>query len=619
MTDVKKEPTENMTKDELADALIDIHGEGDGGNQTEENKQRSTKTKRLIKLALEEAELFHDVDMKAYATIQRDGHRETYPLRSKSFRNWVSGRLWKESQEGCGVQIMQDALGTLEGQAIHEGSCYPVHVRLAERNGTIYLDLGSDRFDVVAIGLDGWRVLENQNIVKFRRPSGMAALPYPKEGGSIDILKKYVNLASLDDWPLLVGFILVCFHPSGPYPNLAFTGEQGSSKSTHSKIIKRVVDPSTAPLRSAPKELRDLAISASNTWILAFDNLSDVPGWLSDGLCRLATGGGFATRTLYSDDEETIFNTKRPVMLNCINNVIRRHDLADRSIVINLAVIPEDKRIPEKELWMNFEDDAPEILGAILDAVSCALKGINNVHLASVPRMADFAMWVCAAEPAFGWEPGTFLNAYAHNRQEVTSMTLDADMVGTVVKSFMEAHNFKTWEGTATELLDDLEMTADDRTRRVKGWPQAANDLSGKLRRSATALRTQGIEVTIGKDPKTKKRFIRLEQVREKLVTIVPDVKKDANDIDIINDISETMFDKQIVSGSSPMEKDRHQFHHSDDYEVDDSVLVEAIVAKGNSKKIVLAGSCNSGDNGDNGDDKIPLSYQVGDLREVIL
>ncbi len=198
----------------------------------DEKKKRESKTDKLIKMALSDFELFHDKDLKAYATIQRDKHRETFPLRSKAFRTCLSGMFWTQYGEGIGGQILQDALGTLEGNAIHGGPCRPVYVRLAVHNDTIYIDLGSDSFEVVEITSSGWRVLRNQSVVKFRRPSGMGVLPYPTTGGSIESLRKYINLFTSDDWPILVGYILMCFNPWGPYPILSFTGEQGSAKST---------------------------------------------------------------------------------------------------------------------------------------------------------------------------------------------------------------------------------------------------------------------------------------------------------------------------------------------------------------------------------------------------
>jgi hypothetical protein len=581
----------------------------------DEKKKRESKTDKLIKMALGDFELFHDKDLKAYATIQRDKHRETFPLRSKAFRTCLSGRFWAQYGEGIGGQILQDALGTLEGQAIHGGPCRPVYVRLAVHNDTIYLDLGSDSFEVVEITSSGWRVLGNQSVVKFRRPSGMGVLPYPTAGGSIESLRKYINLFTSEDWPILVGYILMCFNPWGPYPILAFTGEQGSAKSTGQKVIKAITDPSTAPLRSLPKETRDLAITSMNQHVLAYDNLSDIPSHMSDALCRQATGSGFATRTLYSDDEETIIDTKRPIMLNGIANVIRRHDLADRSIIINLAVISDEKRISEADFWRDFEDDASEIIGAILDAVSCSLRNHKIVKLPEAPRLADFAVWVAAAEPALKWEKGTFLKAYSINRREVTALTLDADQVGTAVKTFMEGRSFKIWEGTASELLDALDGQADDRAKKGKYWPRSANALSGKVKRSATALRTEGIEVTIGHDSQAKRRFIRLEQVVEKIVPIVPNTKDTMQDDDILSNYSGTMFDEKIVPGSFPEGKDRSRNDPGDDR----NDPLKKIVPGSNVKDTVKANSYRNGNDEYDGNDDSPPPFQSDNLREVTL
>lgn len=571
-----------------------------------EEKKKDTKTTQIIKMALADFELFHDKDLKAYATVQREKHRETFPLRSKAFRTCLAGRFWEQSGEGIGGQILQDALGTLEGHAIHGGPCRPVYVRLAAYNETIYLDLGSDSYEVVEITSGGWRVLGNQNVVKFRRPSGMAALPYPKAGASIEALRKYINLANAEDWPILVGFIIMCMNPWGPYPILSFTGEQGSAKSTGQKVIKAIADPSTAPLRSLPKETRDLAIHSMNSHVLAYDNLSDIPGAMSDALCRQATGSGFATRTLYSDDEETIIDTKSPLMMNGIENVVRRHDLADRSIIINLAVIPDEKRIPEADFWGHFEDDAPEILGAILAAVSGALANHKTVKLPRVPRMADFAIWVTAAEAALGWGDGAFLKAYSINRREVTALTLDADQVGCAVKVFMERRSFEAWEGSSTELLDALDGQTDDRTRKGKYWPRSANSFSGKVKRSATSLRAEGIEVTIGHDSQTKRRFIRLEQVAEKIVPIVPDTKDDTQNNDIHSIYSGTMFDEKIVPGSFPKGKDRSRNDPGDDR----NDPLKKIVPGSNVKDKEKTHSYRNGNDGNDGNDDSPPLFK---------
>src|SRR5215212_3526332 len=116
-------------------------------------------------------------------------------------------------------------------------------------------------------------------------------------------------------------------------------------------MLKAITDPSTAPVRTVPRGERDLVIAANNSRVVALDNLSGLPPWLSDALCRLSTGGGFGTRKLFADDEETLFDATRPIILNGITDVATRADLLDRAIVLTLPTIPEEERRPEAELW----------------------------------------------------------------------------------------------------------------------------------------------------------------------------------------------------------------------------------------------------------------------------
>jgi len=108
----------------------------------------------------------------------------------------------------------------------------------------------------------------------------------------------FLNLKSDNDFVLVVAWLVAPLRNSGPYPVLALSGEQGSAKSTLTAILRELLDPNTAPLRALPREDRDLFIAATNGHVLAFDNVSGLPAWLSDTLCRLATGGGFAVRQL---------------------------------------------------------------------------------------------------------------------------------------------------------------------------------------------------------------------------------------------------------------------------------------------------------------------------------
>src|SRR5262249_36836984 len=191
--------------------------------------------------------------------------------------------------------------------------------------------------------------------------------------------------------------------PKGPFPVLCLHGEQGCGKSTLARLLRLLIDPNAAALRSEPRDPRDLIIAASNSWVVSFDNLSHLKHWLSDALCRLATGGGFSTRELYTDADEILFDAMGPAVLNGIEDLATRGDLLKRSIILTLETISDSQRRTEGDFWREFEVARPRILGALFDVVAAGLKALPTVKLTSLPRMADFARWVRACEPALGW------------------------------------------------------------------------------------------------------------------------------------------------------------------------------------------------------------------------
>ena len=278
-----------------------------------ESKKKSQAT-MLVEFS-EEAELFHGHEGDTYATIDIDGHSETWSMKSKWFRRWLIGQFWKKCKKAPGSQATQDALRVLSSKAIYDGPEETVRVRLAMFDGAAWLDLANTDWQAVKITRDGWEIVSKPP-VKFLRPRGLLQLPRPVRGGSINLLKRFINLNSEDDWALLISWVVAALSPQGPYPVLVIGGEQGSAKSTLCRLLRTIIDPNSAPLRAMPRDGRDLVITASNSWILAYDNMSYIPSWLSDAFCRMATGGGFATRELYSDNEEVIFDVMRPVILN---------------------------------------------------------------------------------------------------------------------------------------------------------------------------------------------------------------------------------------------------------------------------------------------------------------
>jgi hypothetical protein len=435
-----------------------------------------------------------------------NGHRETWSIRSKDFRHWLARGFFKMTGGAPNSDALQSALNIIEAKAHFDSPERVVHLRVGRLDGRIYLDLADESWRAVEIDVSGWRVVEKPP-VRFRRAPGMQALPLPVPTGSVEMLRSYLNVKTDGDFVLVVAWVLACLRDRGPYPVMVLSGEQGSAKSTFSAILRALLDPNTAPLRALPREDRDLFIAASNGHILCFDNVSGLSAWISDTLCRLATGGGFAVRQLYSDHDEVLFDATRPVILNGIEDIVARPDLADRAIFLTLEPIPEERRQPEAELWAAFNAERPRLLGSLLDAVVEGLRRLPETHLSKLPRMADFAMWASACEPAL-WPTGTFWSAYCGNRDEAVEGVIEADPVATAVRAFMASR--AVWAGTASDLLGGLSAAADERIAKAKTWPENARALSGRLRRAATSLRKVGIEISFERQDRRRTRVIRI-------------------------------------------------------------------------------------------------------------
>ena len=454
-------------------------------------KQGDSQAKRLVKLAAE-AELFHTPGGEPYADVPVDDHTETWHLRSRGLRYWLIRRFYEAERQPPSAQALADALGVLGARAQFDGPESPVYVRVGADADRLYLDLANVRWEAVEITTDGWRVVA-EPAVHFRRARGMLPLPPPMHGQSLAVLRDVVNVARDDDFALLLAFLVSTIRPTGPFPILLLQGEQGSAKSTTARLLRSLIDPSSAPLQSQPREERDLAIAANNSWLLAFDNVSDLKPWISDDLCRLATGGGLRTRELYSDADEVIFDAQRPAIVNGIADLAERDDLRDRALIVTLPPMDDAARQDEATLWATWAAALPGALGALCTAASTALRNLPATELANPPRMADFARWAVASEPALPVAPGTFLRAYATNRQLAVEHSVEFTPVSEAIRSLAIRG---AWEGSASELLDAVNDTASEQVQKGKEWPKSPRGLRSALERAAPGLRGVGIAVT---------------------------------------------------------------------------------------------------------------------------
>jgi hypothetical protein len=355
----------------------------------------------------------------------------------------------------------------------------------------------------------------------------MLPLPLPVRGGSIEELGSLLNLPHRNDFVVVVAWLLASLRSGGPHPLLAVAGEQGSAKTVLSKLLKALIDPHAALVRALARDERELMIAAMHSHLLAFDNLSSLSAFLSDALCRLASGGSLAVRRLYTDEDEMLFQAARPILLNGIENIVSRSDLADRAIFLTLAPIADERRRSEAELWREFERARPAILGALLDAAAHGLRTLPRVRLDRLPRMADFAIWATACETAF-WSSGTFVRCYETNRRASIDDVVDADPVAACVQEIMATRN--AWTGSATDLLRaGAGLNDDGVTRGNAGWPTSPRALAGRLRRAQTVLRAVGIDIAFSREGRAGRRVIRIRATRENTVSTVSSVRNNGS------------------------------------------------------------------------------------------
>jgi hypothetical protein len=460
--------------------------------------------------------IHRDGDGRLFARVSVAGRHEFYEIRSASFRDWLVSSYFRKRQVPPIPSVIGRVIAVLEARARFEATTRVVSVRVAiedtERSPAYYVDLGDPSGRAIEIRESGWSLVENPGI-EFRRPAGMLPLPEPRKDGSVALLKPYVNLDDRD-YQLFVAWLTAAMRPVGPYPPLVLQGQQGSAKSTLARVARLLVDPHSAPLLGEPASTRDLMITAVSMWLLAFDNVRTIKPWLSDALCRLAVGGGHATRSLYTNNQLTFMYTQRPIILNGIHEFVTRGDLIDRSLVLDMQPIRLNQRRTEAEYWHSFRADYPAILGGLLDTVVVGLRQLPSVFLTTVPRMADFAHWGEAVGRGLGWPTEDFLRSYLRNRAAATIATIEESLVAGALMS-----RLSSWSGTLVELQAGLTQAVGKNTARSPGWPKTTAQFSRELHRIAPQLQAHGMSMTFTR--KTKGRHVLITRHRTGMSTPV--------------------------------------------------------------------------------------------------
>ena len=535
-------------------ALLGIAEDGFAGGQNDATT--------LVNLASERCQLWHDKEKNAYATMQRTdsegrSHFEHWAIESKGFRDWLAWVAHTEMGSALSNETLSAARNALQGKAKFDGEEHQPFKRVAKDENGYWIDICDDQWRAILVTASGWKIVDKPG-VRFTREPAMRPLPIPLAGGNVNLLWNLVNIPE-EERQLVLAWILEAYRCDTPYAVLELIGEQGSAKSSTQRNLRQLIDPNRVALRGKPKTVEDVYVSAQSNHLVSLENLSGITADVSDALCTIATGGGTASRTLYTNGEESIIEVHNPVVLNGIGAVITRNDLLDRAIALCLPTI--QSRRTEDEVNAQFEQCAPSIFGGLLDLFSGALVNLVNVKANSsdLPRMADFAKLGEAMSIAQGFAPGTWLKMYKNHRKDAISRTIDSSPVAVQCMDFVSAG--RSYSGTVKGLLDALTDRMNSKNlEHGEYWPRSPKGLADSLRRAAPALRQLGILVSVDAKPKKDGVHCQLTKAPHQ-----PGEHGNAGD----THTSQTQNNRNQSSPCSPSSPNQGQNHHeTDDVEV---------------------------------------------------
>jgi len=443
---------------------------------------------------------------------------ENWQIHSSEYKHFLMHIFHHEFNYIIQQSIVDRAIHTLEGKALFNGTVNKTYIRTATFEGCVYIDLTNENWDVVKITEDGWSILQTKPPVKFLRTVNTKALPYPDEKGSLDNLEKIFRLQNKNDYTLVAAWMMFALLDKGPYPILAIEGVAGSSKSTLTKQIRRLIDPRKPATQGKPRKLDDLHVQANSSHLLAFDNLSSINQDLSDTLCGVATGTGISKRELHKNSSEICYEFSRPILFNSVNPVTQYSDLADRCIGLSLASITSNQstdghiassRFSSEVVEETFQQWAPNIMGGLFTAIQTALpnyKSFNNIP--AEIRMIDFAQWGLAAEAVLPKGTLPFTDILMANRRHSSNSLLEENILNSAVLDFIQER--KEWVGTATELLSVLKKRISPAAVCDPSFPKMPNRLTRELNSSITTLKLYGVTYQSNMSNSHKNRRISL-------------------------------------------------------------------------------------------------------------
>ena len=302
----------------------------------------------LYEMALDRYELGVSTSKESFA-IPKTGPRILRLFRgnAESLRNQLAREYYDETGKVAASGGLTDALASLSG--IAQGTMpRRVHTRVAQHGGKTYIDVGDETGRAIEIDANGWRLVDEPPVLFSRVLT--KALPEPKRGGDLNDLWFLMNVCE-QDRVLLLAYWLTALEEDVPHPILNLSGEYGSAKTSAAKMLMMLLDPTEALVRTPPRDETQWVSTSAGAWVMALDNLSRVPDWFSDALCRAVTGASDVRRKLYTDGDPHVTQLKLCLIMTGIDLGSLKGDLTDRLLPVELGLLGGADRVEETHLW----------------------------------------------------------------------------------------------------------------------------------------------------------------------------------------------------------------------------------------------------------------------------
>jgi hypothetical protein len=470
----------------------------------------------LIELANEKIRvLFKDQYGTAYALVNNADHNETVRVESSKFKRYLAKLYYDNRNKLANSEAITNTIQVLQATAEYDGQTIPLSLRVVWYNGDIYYDMTDEKGQCIKISEESCELVSSTPIPLFTRFNQKPQV-LPDKNYLSTIFDDFLDLMHIHDPNqrlLTKVWTTALLIPDIPHPiNITF-GEQGGSKSTFCRFIKRLVDPDRIELLTIPRHKEEFVQQLYHNHLAVCENVKYLPRYFSDEVCKAITGVGNSKRGLYTNDEDIIYNYKRCIIINGINNSLTEPDALDRSILTQFDRIPDEQRREESEVDAKFEEMRPKLFGYVLDILVKALQIKPTIELRNLPRMADFATWGEAIAKAMGYKPMEFLNAYYDNIGKQNAEAIESNPLAHAIEKFVDTRcgqgEEACWQSPTSKALEELNLVARryDIDTSSTSWPKAVNSLTMRLRPILSNLREGlGIHINISRNTTGKNK-----------------------------------------------------------------------------------------------------------------